>query len=311
MPTLIKHFISYANPTGAEPVPNSALMNETQNLTIAVEPGKTYFIRVINMAAFAAQYLWFEGHTVRIVEVDGVWTEEAEANMLYITAAQRYGLLLTTKNDTSKNFAIVGSMDQALFDKVPPALNPNVTSYLVYDKDAELPTPAFVDKFDPFDDFTLVPSDGLELYDHVDYSFNLDVQMDNLGDGANYAFFNGITFVRPKVPVLYSALTTGPNATDPAIYGVNTHAFVLKKNEIIEIVLNNHDPGKHPFHLHGHNFQTVFRSEEKAGDYMHNETLPRVPMRRDVFMVRPNGNMVLRFKADNPDKSPCQPLPVP
>jgi iron transport multicopper oxidase len=311
MPDLIKHFISYANPTGAEPVPNSALMNETQNLTIAVEPGKTYFIRVINMAAFAAQYLWFEGHTVRIVEVDGVWTEEAEANMLYITAAQRYGLLLTTKNDTSKNFAIVGSMDQALFDKVPPALNPNVTSYLVYDKDAELPTPAFVDKFDPLDDFTLVPSDGLELYDHVDYSFNLDVQMDNLGDGANYAFFNGITFVRPKVPVLYSALTTGPNATDPAIYGVNTHAFVLKKNEIIEIVVNNHDTGKHPFHLHGHNFQTVFRSEEKAGDYMHNETLPRVPMRRDVFMVRPNGNMVLRFTADNPDKSPCQPLPVP
>lgn len=112
VPSLLKHFISYANPTGTEPVPKAALMNDTQNLTISVEPNKTYFIRMINMAAFASQYVWFEGHTMRIVEVDGVWTEEAAADMIYITAAQRYGVLLTTKNDTSSNFAIVGSMDQ-------------------------------------------------------------------------------------------------------------------------------------------------------------------------------------------------------
>lgn len=64
------------------------------------------------MAAFAAQYIWFEGHTVQIVEVDGVYTEAADANVIYITAAQRYSVLLTTKNDTSANFAIVGSMDE-------------------------------------------------------------------------------------------------------------------------------------------------------------------------------------------------------
>lgn len=115
MPGLLKHFISYANPTGAEPVPDSALMNETQNLNINVEPGKTYMFRIINMAAFAAQYLWFEGHTMRIVEVDGIYTEPAEAERIYLTAAQRYSVLITTKNDTSSNFAIVGSMDQVRF----------------------------------------------------------------------------------------------------------------------------------------------------------------------------------------------------
>jgi iron transport multicopper oxidase len=112
MAGLIPKFISYANPTGAEPVPNSALMNDTQNLKVPVEPGKTYLFRIINMGAFAAQYLWFEGHTMRVVEVDGVWTDEAETDMLYITAAQRYGVLVTMKNNTSSNFAIVGSMDQ-------------------------------------------------------------------------------------------------------------------------------------------------------------------------------------------------------
>ena len=42
-----------------------------------------------------------------------------------------------------------------------------------------------LDEFDPFDDFTLVPYDKMPLLDRVDYSFNLDLKMDNLGDGAN------------------------------------------------------------------------------------------------------------------------------
>lgn len=112
MATLIPAFISVTNPTGAEPVPNAALFNDTQDLKVRVEPGKTYMIRMINMAAFAAQYVWFEEHTMRIIEVDGIYTEPAEAEMLYLTAAQRCSVLITTKNDTSSNFAFVGSMDQ-------------------------------------------------------------------------------------------------------------------------------------------------------------------------------------------------------
>ena len=55
----------------------------------------------------------------------------------------------------------------------------------MYDGTAARPTPALIDHFNPFDDFTLVPEDGLGLYDHVDYSFNLDLKMADLGDGAN------------------------------------------------------------------------------------------------------------------------------
>lgn len=116
------------------------------------------------------------------------------------------------------------------------------------------------------------------------------------------AFFNNITYVRPKVPTLYSVISSGPLATNAEIYGTNTNAFILKKDEIVEIILNNDDKGRHPFHLHGHTFQTVARSEEEGGFYNGSVTLPKVPMRRDTIMVNPNGNIVLRFKADNPDK---------
>jgi iron transport multicopper oxidase len=63
------------------------------------------------------------------------------------------------------------------------------------------------------------------------------------------AFFNDVTYVSPKVPTLYTVLSTGPNATDPVIYGTNTNAFVLAQNQVVEIVLNNMDPGKYVLSL--------------------------------------------------------------
>lgn len=57
MPKLISGFVNIANPSGAEPVPQAALVNDTQNLTVNIEPGKTYMFRMINIGAFAAQYV--------------------------------------------------------------------------------------------------------------------------------------------------------------------------------------------------------------------------------------------------------------
>lgn len=109
---MLKRYISPSNPTGIEPVPNSALMNDSQNLTVAVEPGKTYLFHLINVGAFASQYFWIEGHTMKIVQVDGIWTEMAETNMLYMASAQRYSVLVTMKSLMSQNYAMVGSMDK-------------------------------------------------------------------------------------------------------------------------------------------------------------------------------------------------------
>ncbi|KAG5914460.1 hypothetical protein E4U42_000478 [Claviceps africana] len=302
---LIPQFLSKTNPTGAEPVPNAALINDTQNVTVSVQPSKTYLFRVINIGAFAGQYLWFEGHKMRIVEVDGVYTKAAEADMIYISAAQRVSFLLTTKNDTKANFPFVASMDTTLFDALPADLNYNSTGWLSYDKSKTHPDPALVNELNPFDDMTLEAYDGMELLPEPDHNVELNVIMDNLGDGVNYAFFNNITYRSPKVPTLYSVLSAGDKAVDPTVYGDYTHPFVLKKNEIVQIVVNNLDSGRHPFHLHGHNFQAIYRSNESAGTWEDGggaagKTFPKVPMRRDTMVLYPTGNMVIRFKADNP-----------
>ncbi|TGJ87255.1 hypothetical protein E0Z10_g1548 [Xylaria hypoxylon] len=304
MSILLPAFNSKGNPTGAEPVPQAALFNETQNLKVAVQPGKTYLFRMVNIGAFAGQYVWFEGHNMTIVEVDGVYHQGAEAEMIYISAAQRCSFLLTTKNETTANYAFVASMDTTLFDTLPADLNYNVTGWLTYDDTQSFPEPALVDELDPFDDMTLIPYDNQTLFGEPDKIIELDVIMDNLGDGANYAFFNNISYKAPKVPSLYTALSAGDLATDPSIYGGYTNAFVLERGEIVQIIVNNLDSGRHPFHLHGHNFQALYRSEEEAGTFEDSNVteadFPATPMRRDTFVLYPDGNIVLRFRADNP-----------
>jgi iron transport multicopper oxidase len=110
--------------------------------------------------------------------------------------------------------------------------------------------------------------------------------------------------VKPKVPTLYSVMSTGTFANNSNIYAVNSNAFILQRNQVVDIVVNNHDAGKHPFHLHGHQFQVIQRAPDNSGDYNTSTAalVPTAPMRRDTMLVYPGSNMVLRFRADNPDK---------
>lgn len=55
----------------------------------------------------------------------------------------------------------------------------------MYDDTAPNPVAQFVDEFDPIDDMTLVPQDGMERLGNADINVQLDLKMDNLGDGAN------------------------------------------------------------------------------------------------------------------------------
>lgn len=128
------------------------------------------------------------------------------------------------------------------------------------------------------------------------------------------------------MPSLFTALTTGASATNPLVYGVNANAYVLKKGEVVEIVINNFDDGVHPMHIHGHSVQLVARApgvyvpsatsvrshhnhgkdgqSKSSSDIMgyngDTSKMPSSPMRRDTWMVADMGYTVLRFVANNP-----------
>ncbi|CDF91894.1 ZYBA0S15-01002g1_1 [Zygosaccharomyces bailii CLIB 213] len=312
-------FLSRYNPTGAEPIPQNMLFNNTLNATLDFKPGETYLLRFINSGLFVSHYIALESHELTIVEVDGIYVKPNVTQLLYVATGQRVSVLVKAKEtDPGRNFALMQIIDESMLDVTPPELVLNWTHQIAYSRNYPKPKPIDVGNLDDAaEEFYLSPLDGRELYDDYDLQIVLDVRMKNLGDGVKYAFFNNVTYVEPKVPTLTTVLTSGKLSTDPRIYGDNINAYVLGKNEIVEIVLNNYDPGKHPFHLHGHNFQVVQKSPgfhedenypEEDQDKMtvpYNESAPLMdfpqhPVVRDTVQLEANGHVVLRFKANNP-----------
>jgi iron transport multicopper oxidase len=314
---LASSFMSLYNPTGGEPLPNAFLFNDTLNSSLSVQPNTTYLLRLINTGAFVAQYFYIEDHTFQIVEIDGVYTEPTEADTLYIAIAQRYSILVTTKNTTDKNYPIVTVVDSVLLDTVPSNLQLNYTNWLEYNKDAPHPQAvmnvSLASDLVPFDDITLVPYDHIPLLPEPDYEINVTVSFQPLMSGVNFAFLNNITYTPPKVPILYTVMSAGNLATNSEIYGEFTHPFVLNHNDVVQIVLNNGDTGTHPFHLHGHQFQVIDRVPSYGSNFysylngdpvpydpQNHTAFPSIPARRDTFVLSPHGYFVMRFVADNP-----------
>ncbi|EXJ67555.1 uncharacterized protein A1O5_09568 [Cladophialophora psammophila CBS 110553] len=301
MPDLIPHYLHDGGMMSQEPVPDANLLNDTQGLQIPVVPERTYLVRLANMGAFAGQYFWIEGHTIKIVEVDGVYTKPAETAMMFLSSGQRCSFLVTTQSDRNRNYPMVASMDPSLTN-IRNSASQNVTGWLVYAPDQPLPQAQLVSNYDPIDDVTLEPYDEMPLLPRPDQSIVLSLGMSHSG-GIKW-FFNSTRYAAPEIPSLYTALTSGPFATDRSIYGASTNPFVLQHNAVVEIILYNHHMVRHPFHLHGHNFQAVYRSAKKAGSFFSSglgeEDFPRAPVRRDTLLLEPGGFMVLRFRADNP-----------
>jgi iron transport multicopper oxidase len=125
------------------------------------------------------------------------------------------------------------------------SLRPNVTSWLVYNPAAPKPQPQIIQEFVPWNDTDLVPVTPLPpvQYDTV---FNITVNFTDF-NGINFAIINNNTYKPPDVPAIFTALTTGSNATNPEVYGSSvTNTFVLNHLDMIWLAINNEDSGGHP-----------------------------------------------------------------
>ena len=139
MKILDKEFLSPYDPEGNEPIPDSMLVNETMASKWSVEPNTTYLVRLINIGSFVSHYFYIEGHNFTIVEVDGVYTEPATTDMLYIAVGQRYSVLLTTKDSTNENYAVVNIFDSTQLAIILSTLALNQTNWLEYNPSAPFP----------------------------------------------------------------------------------------------------------------------------------------------------------------------------
>ncbi|KAI8903176.1 Cupredoxin, partial [Gorgonomyces haynaldii] len=287
------------NTDGLEPAPNTPLIGDKQYNMYQFTAGKTYRFRFVNMATFSTVNVWFEGHNMTIIEVDGVTVQPLEVPIIPVHSAQRYSVLVTAKD--TFNYKLHADLPD--FGNAPEIFRQGVTADLIQDPALPFFENAVVPDPDLFDDLQLHPYEPLAA-GVPDVYFRYDITSNYYDDDLNHAAFNYTVYQYPNVLPLLSALSTGENATNPATYGPWTNSIVLPHNKIIEIAIVNRDrEGDHPIHLHGHSFQIVGRG--KQGGFDIDKLRPTFnalenPVRRDVVFIPLRGWAVIRFRSDNP-----------
>ncbi|KAJ2121550.1 ferroxidase fet3 [Coemansia sp. RSA 720] len=265
------------------------------NKVLNFSPGRTYRVRLINMASSFDFHFSIAGHEMRVIEVDGIMVREHTAHGVALGVGQRVSVLVTALNSTDANYEFHADMYTDLLQM--PRYNPlNYTGTVQYAEGARVRRDRR-DAWTCVSDLDLEPLDREPLLDNVSTYITLDAYSGVFSDQTFRHSFNNHTYVLPSVPSALTALSAGAQAHDPQIYGRQTNTYVLNHMDVVQITIVNHDYYSHPFHLHGHVFQIV-----ETGNLRSRESkLPLdAPVRRDTVVIRGGHYAVLRFRADNP-----------
>jgi iron transport multicopper oxidase len=288
------------------PNPDNIIMNDGVFSSYKMTPGETYLFHILNVGGFPSFYVNFANVQFSVIGVDGTTTQNTStpANTLYVGAAQRYRVLVVAPENPTTQGAFTVVVDSTMFE-TPYSGRTALFGTLDYGLSA--PSSAYNSSLAagtllntigaPADDLTFKPLTTVDLYAPVTKQFILNFNLglvDNIGRG----IINNITYLQQKVPTLYTTLTAPQNLrNNSAIYG-QINPLIASYNDVVEIVIINQSPLKHPWHLHGHQFQVVARGAPNA-TYDPSVTDP-VPMMRDVVGVQGNSYVVIRFQATNP-----------
>jgi iron transport multicopper oxidase len=227
------------------PLPQSTLINDKSTETYSVQPGKRYLFRIIDVSTLAAHFVQFQGHNMTIVAVDGVRTKPTPAQTIRLTAGQRYDVIITGIENPKANYAFITQMDVEMLGGPQPDSLTIANGILQYNPKFGTPQ-KLTTHGTPIDDFGLSPLDGTPLLENPDQIISLDMTFhDTLAQGelVQRAYVNGVSYISPTVPTLYSMMTLGKNALNPEVYGKNTNSFVLQPGQIIELNVQNMDSG--------------------------------------------------------------------
>ncbi|TPX37219.1 hypothetical protein SmJEL517_g00995 [Synchytrium microbalum] len=159
--TLLQQFFDpINNPTGAEPVPESGLINgkgqyncsgllaaglipntsvctHDQYAEVKVAADGRYRVRVINHSAFTSWILKIDGIKFVIVELDGTDVHPTPVDTLLVDIAQRVTFYLAPSDQGVEEgrYVINATMQSQFYPYVNPNLNPTVIGYLIVGED--------------------------------------------------------------------------------------------------------------------------------------------------------------------------------
>lgn len=219
------------------------------------------------MSAYASAMLHFDSHTMQVIMNDGSYVKQEQAYQLRIAPSQRYDVLVTALDRDRRNYPFLIALDiNRDFANDPVERTRwanNYTGQLVMNPSDPM-TQYSIAKWQPKEEMSFQALDGQAPLGPVTKEIVLDFTFCRDSHDLPRACFNGSPHVPQKVPTLYSAMTTGTNNTNTAVYG-QVHPYIAQAGDVVQLVVNNMDGAIHPFHLHGHQFQVLQRPGANAG----------------------------------------------
>ncbi|KAJ2620898.1 ferroxidase fet3 [Coemansia sp. RSA 1358] len=296
-PTLIKQFNDPDPHKRFKPIVPYAIIGGTcaNRKKLNFVPGKTYRVRIANIGSSFDFHFSIEGHTLRVIEVDGVMVKERTTHGVTLGPGQRSSVLVKAQDTADSNYIFHADMYSDLIQM--PRYNPlNFTGTVEYSPNARIRHVRGAPWMN-VQDLDLEPLDEEPALE-PDTRVTLDAYSGVFSDQTFRHSFNNITYMPPKVPTLLTALTTGEDAFNPEVYGRQSNTHVLNYMDVVEILVNNHDYYSHPFHLHGHVFQIIEMGTMRTGKYYTKDALD-IPVKRDTVVIRGGHYAVLRFRASS------------
>jgi iron transport multicopper oxidase len=290
--TLGDWYHTVAHKAGAFPDADSTLINgkgryaggPTVPLSVInVQPNKRYRFRLVSISCDPNYIFSIDGHTMTVIEADGVNTQPYTVDSIQIFAGQRYSFVVTANrpvgnywiranpNIGTRGFA--GGINSAILRyQGAPAIDPNTTSTA-----SNLLNEA---KLVPFTSPALPGTPRADVKLHMDIAFA----------GEKFTV-NGAEFIPPPLPVLLQIMSGASTPADILPAGV---VYELPINRLVEISFTGGGAGEpHPMHLHGHVFDVV----RSAGSSVYNYDNP---IKRDTVSVgTASDNVTIRFRTDN------------
>ncbi|KAJ2747054.1 ferroxidase fet3 [Coemansia sp. BCRC 34301] len=265
------------------------------------EPGKTYKIRLVSMMSLPLWEFVIDDHELLIVEVDGIATIPKAVSVVRLASGQRVSVLVTAKQTTRINYQYHITTFADYLPLIPGVYPQQNNGTVVYAPDARVFVPQAIPS-EPFDELSI---ESLEYMPAMaaDRSLFFNSTFGFSPDDVAYESFNLVTYQSPKVPSMFSALTTDDMSINPITYGPSTNAQVLKYGEVVEMVYWSATRLPHPQHLHGHAFQVVEKGRVNDATGEFRRKVPAAgfsPLMRDTVMVNSGEYVVVRFRADNP-----------
>ncbi|KAJ2666242.1 ferroxidase fet3 [Coemansia sp. RSA 1199] len=279
-------------------------INANISQPIRFTPGRRYRLRVVSMSFT----YWFKvrlpGHTMQVIEADGISSHPSAADGLDLGPGQRYSAIITAHESLEYNYALNVTFYSDFIPRIP-GLTPRYHKVpIVYHDDAPVKTYPVIEDHEVkwADELAMEPRDEQVLLEPVDQHIVRNIKVLNKEMALPIHAFGDYAYDSVPVPPLLTALTTGNMALSPSVYAPQLNAIILKHNHIVELELCNPDSIiVHTYHSHGHAFQVV-----ESGPVNKNSSIPvkrfkgRQPMRRDTITLAAGQYVRLRIKADNP-----------